>query len=84
MKRVYIQIVDPVHNTYQSACIQEPVEPSQAINNACRHFGFDKAEVDWSVPFASKESFPKMPTHLCMNGSVKGTSKLVTIIELDL
>lgn len=84
MKKVYIQIVDPVNDTCQSACIQEPVEPTQAISNACRHFGFNRAEVDWSVPFVSKESFPKMPAHVCMTGSIQGTSKLVTIIELDL
>lgn len=84
MKRVYIQIVDPVHDVYQSACIQEPVESMVAINHACRHFGFDQGEVDWSIPFISKEGFPNMPSHVCMAGSVKGTSKLVTIIELDL
>lgn len=82
MKKVYIQIVDPVHDTYQSACIQEPV--GQAINNACHYFGFDVNDVTWSTPFTSEEQFPKMPAHVCKTGSVKETSKLVTIIELDL
>lgn len=82
MKKVYIQIVDTAHNTYQSACIQEPVEPSQAINNACRHFGIDSTDITWSASFNS--SYPGMPKHLCMTGSVEGTPKLVTIIELDL
>ena len=81
MKRVYIQVIDPVHDTFQSACIQEPVQPNLAINNACRHFGFNQDDVDWSIPYASKEDFPKMPSHVCMTGSVKGTSKLVTIVE---
>lgn len=82
MKRVYIQVIDPVHDTYQSACIQEPVEPAQAINNACRHFGFNRAEVTWSSGFRSEEGFPGMPKHVCMVGSINGTSKLVTIVEL--
>lgn len=82
MKKVYIQIVDPVHNTYQSACIQEPVEPSQVINNACRHFGFDLSEVKLITSAVVNSSFPGMPTCVCMSGLVEGTSKLVTIIEI--
>lgn len=81
MKKVYIQVIDPVHDTYQSACIQEPTE--LAINNACRYFGFDRADVAWSIPFTSEEGFPKMPSHICMNGAVQGTSKLVTIVEIS-
>lgn len=84
MKKVYIQVVDPVHNTYQNACIQDPVDSKEAINHACRHFGFDVAEVDWSQPYSKGEEYPKMPSHMCMVGSVNQTSKLVTIIELDL
>lgn len=83
MKKVYIQVIDPVHDTYQSACIQDPVDSDLAINHACRYFGFDQNEVKWSTPFISEEGFPKMPSHVCLTGSVKGTSKLVTIIELD-
>lgn len=82
MKKVYIQIVDPVHNTYQSACIQEPVEPSQAVNNACRHFGFDLLEVKLATSAVVNSSFPGMPTCVYMSGLVEGTSKLVTIIEI--
>lgn len=83
MKKVYIQVIDPVHNTIQSACIQEPVEPQLAINNACRHLGFDSATVAWSPIFISKEAYPNMPPHICMMGSVKETPKLVTIVEVD-
>lgn len=84
MKRVYIQVIDPVNNTHHSACIQDPVEPKEAINHACRHFGFDMAEIEWSAPYKKSEDYPKMPPHMCMTGSVKQTSKLVTIVEIDL
>lgn len=73
MKRVYIQIIDPLNGT----CVP-PSEYHQAMDEVLRQYvginvGYTLKRVDVET------TFPGMPHHSRYCGAVSGTSKLINI-----
>ena len=77
MKRVFIQVVDPVHKTNEQASLI--VGESKSLDEACLHLGFDSNSIVWTE--SEKSPFPGLPAHRCMCGCMEKSSKLVTYIE---
>lgn len=78
MKRVYIQIIDPLNGTCMNACHEYPSEYHQAMDEVLRQYvginvGYTLKRVDVET------TFPGMPHHSRYCGAVSGTSKLINI-----
>lgn len=82
MKKVYIQIIDPLNGTCVNACHEYPSEYNQAIEATIRHYGISM-EGDYISKDECGEELPGMPEYLLIHGLEKGTSKLVNITVVD-
>lgn len=75
MKKVYIQIIDPLNGTCVNACHEYPSEYNQAVEATLRYYNLS-AEEDYE---AMSGTGHELPEYLLIHGLEKGTSKLVNI-----
>lgn len=80
MKKVYIQIVDPLNGTCISACHEYPDEHNQAVEYTLLNYGIQLHRCDLESITDEDCAIPKMPKYLLTHGTVDGTSKLISII----
>lgn len=73
MKRVYIQIIDPINGTCVNAC--HPDEYNQAVEATLRYYNLSADEAMGETG----HEIPGMPNYLLVHGLERGTSKLVNI-----
>lgn len=78
MKKVYIQIIDPINGTTLSASHEYPSEYNQAVEATLRYYNLS-AEEDYEAMSGTGHELPGMPEYLLIHGLEKGTSKLVNI-----
>nr|UVX91091.1 MAG: hypothetical protein [Bacteriophage sp.]DAW05452.1 MAG TPA: hypothetical protein [Caudoviricetes sp.] len=78
MKRVYIQIIDPINGTCVNACHEYPDGYTQAIDATLRQY--DVYDTGYRVKVVDEEEkFPIMPEYMRLYGTVSGTSKLINM-----
>lgn len=77
MKKVYIQIIDPIHGTCVNACHEYPDEYNQAVEATLRQYNLPNESRHFEA--MSGTELPGMPEYLLSHGLVDGTSKLVNI-----
>lgn len=82
MKKVYIQIIDPLNGTCVNACHEYPSEYNQAVEATLRYYNLS-AEEDYEATSGTGHELPGMPEYLLIHGLEKGTSKLVNITVVD-
>ena len=70
MKRVYIQIIDPINGTCD--------EYNQAVEATLRYYNLS-ADEDYEAMGETGHEIPGMPNYLLVHGLERGTSKLVNI-----
>jgi hypothetical protein len=78
MKRVYIQIIDPINSTCVNACHEYPDEYNQAVEATLRYYNLS-ADEDYEAMGETGHEIPGMPNYLLVHGLERGTSKLVNI-----
>lgn len=79
MKRVYIQIIDPINGTCLNACHEYPDEYNQAVEATLRQYGLPNESRHFEAMSGTGTELPGMPEYLLSHGLVDGTSKLVNI-----
>lgn len=79
MKKVYIQIIDPINGTCLNACHEYPNEYNQAIEATLRQYGLPNKNEHFEIINSTGAELPGMPEYLLAHGLVDGTSKLVNI-----
>lgn len=78
MKKVYIQIIDPINGTTLNASHEYPSEYSQAAETTLRIYGLH-ADENYEAMSGTGEELPNMPNYLLLHGVERGTSKIVNI-----
>lgn len=80
MKKVYIQIIDPLNGTCMNACHEYPSEYNQAVKATLKQYGiYDDSEYTFEGMTNTESDLPGMPKYAMCCGKVEGTSKLVSI-----
>lgn len=79
MKKVYIQIIDPIKGTTLSACHEYPSEYNQAVEAVLRIYDLHIDE-NYTKMSSTEEELPGMPDYLLIHGVESGTSKIVSLI----
>lgn len=79
MKKVYIQIIDPLNGTCVNACHEYPSEYNQAVEATLRQYNLPNEGKHFEAMSGTGEELPGMPEYLLSHGLVSGTSKLVSI-----
>lgn len=78
MKKVYIQIIDPINGTTLNASHEYPSEYNQAVEATLRIYGLC-ADENYEAMSGTGEELPGMPNYLLLHGVERGTSKIVNI-----
>jgi len=84
MKKVYLQIIDPINKTSISSCDEYPDEYMQGPETSLKKFGIDYKRITGSSIEQPADILPMMPEYILFQGVVEGTSKLVTIVTIDI
>lgn len=79
MKKVYIQIIDPINGTCINAYHEYPSEYNQAVEATLRQYNLPEVDGDTVALCNGKDGLPGMPNYLLLHYLVEGTSKLVHI-----
>lgn len=78
MKKVYIQIIDPIHGTCVNAYHEYSGGYNQVITTVLRQYGV--SEVEHRIEVVDNDDLlPGMPEYMRMYAVVSGTSKLLNI-----
>lgn len=78
MKKVYIQIIDPINGTTLSASHEYPNECNTAVERTLRQYSLT-ADENYEAMSGTGEELPGMPSYLLLHGIERGTSKIVNI-----
>lgn len=73
--KVFVQVVNITNGVYQQGMIDEPVKKGLEEANALGHFGVDINTVEWTSIDATSDYESKF-------GTIKGTTKVVTVTSL--
>lgn len=67
MKRVYIQIIDPINGTCVNACHEYPDEYNRAVEATLRYYNLS-ADEDYEAMGETGHEIPGMPNYLLVHG----------------
>ena len=73
MKKVYVLIVDTRSGISQNGMIEEPIKEGFEIDNALRHFGITRGNIEWYNQTNDVNAS-------IMSGVVSETTKVVNIV----
>lgn len=79
MKKVYIQIIDPLNGTCVNAYHEYPNEYNHAMEATLRQYNLPNTWKHSETTGDNGSELPGMPSYLLSHGLVDGTSKLVNI-----
>lgn len=68
MKKVFIQIVDPVNGTFQTGSVSEPIKEGFELHNTLSYFGLNNSIIEWEYE-----------TNNIKVGKIKNTSKEISL-----
>ena len=78
MKKVYVQIIDPINGTTLSASHEYPDEYNNIVERTLRQYDLTGDE-NYEAMSGTGEELPGMPDYLLLHGIERGTSKIVNI-----
>lgn len=79
MRRVYIQIIDPINGTYISARHEYLNAHMQVVESTLRQYGIRSSDCTLKTVSNIGKEVPGMPKYSLYQGLVNDTSKLVNI-----
>lgn len=79
MKKVYIQIIDPMNGTCVNACHEYPKEYNQVVETTLKLYGLPSESKHFEAMSKEDNELPGMPEYLLSHGLIDNTSKLVNI-----
>lgn len=82
MKKVYIQIIDPINGTTLNASHEYSDEYNNIVERTLRQYGLTRNESYEATSSIGKE-LPGMPDYLLIHGIERGTSKIVNITVIE-